>query len=166
MDMEDVLFPVELEDIIFCILHARLRIVDEFLEILTARMKLEGPTGLDSIRRVAQSIGVPYEVYSEDGEETWRINGYNGLQALKILENIERFTALWPPRYQVSYEGLLYHELRREALSAINDGELAPQKLPRRKLELIALLQSIGGDAGDENETLIFTKVFTFSSVK
>ncbi len=67
-DETEMLFPVDPKDLVFCVLHARLRIADEFMEILTARLKIE-PRGVERISEVATQIGVPYQLFEEDGEE-------------------------------------------------------------------------------------------------
>lgn len=158
-DLEDTLFPVDVKDIIFCILHAGLQIVDEFMEILTARMRLEGPNGIAQIKQVANSLGVPYQLYEEDGEDFWRITSYNGLQAQTILDNIERFTRLWPRYRKVNYSHMTVKALRLEAFKAMEDGELPYRTLPRLKASLVELLESINTEIEDLNETELFMTV-------
>src|SRR5437868_6828748 len=64
-DPDGALFYVVPKNLLFCILHARLRIVDEFMEILTARLKIE-PNGINRIKDVACSVSVPFQLYDED----------------------------------------------------------------------------------------------------
>ena len=137
----DAPFPVDPKDIVICVLHARLRIADEFMEVLTARLCLE-PGGIERLRQTALRIGVPFQFYDEEGESVWRITSYNGAQAQQILNNIHLFAQLWPSDPEVDYSALTIKSLNKEIWAAINKGSIRkPRPMPTRKGDLIALLQ-------------------------
>jgi len=159
LDPDKILLPVDIEDLLFCMLHAELRTAEEFMEILTARMKIE-PEGIDRIRQVANQLRLPYQLYDEDGEELWRISSFNGLQARRILQHIEAFAALWPATPNTNYHSLTRQELQDEISAAIKCGKLQkPKRMPSRKHDLIKLLKTASTLSPMVNETMLFTKV-------
>jgi len=143
-------------------LHAELRTAEEFMEILTARMKIE-PNGIDRIRQVANNLGLPYQLYDEDGEELWRINSFNGLQARRILQNIDKFASLWPATSTTNYQSLTCEDLLEEINAAIKCGKLQkPARMPSKKAKMIELLETTSAATIAVNETELFTKVSIF----
>jgi hypothetical protein len=137
-DLRSPLLPLSSREVVPCMLHARLRIVDEFMHLLTARLKDDGR--VPAIQETMDKLRVPFAIY-EESKTKWRISSFNGNQAQRILDNIEVLCRLWPPCESISYHLLTVKELqalcRNDRLSIKNP--TAPGNL--RKHGLVSLLQ-------------------------
>jgi hypothetical protein len=166
--------------IVFCVLHARMRMVEQFMEILTARLKDER-NGLAPLYSTMEELGIPFEIYDDPKQKDhWRLRSFSGNQAERIIENLESLTRLWPSYSAKNYNLLPLKELKEKCKKKglatsrpLTDEELAAQsanKKRRRKAlnkpEIVAILKERRLKKMEQSppsipETQTFTEVWT-----
>jgi len=97
--------------IVVCMLHARLRIVDEFVDVLVHRLRME-PNGTEKLKSAFAGLGLHIEVYEEEKE--WKATRFSGDQSEKVFLNIPNLARLWPKRAPKYYDDHNVKELREE----------------------------------------------------
>jgi hypothetical protein len=154
--------------IVVCMLHARLRIVDEFVDVLALRLRME-PNGTEKLKSAFAELGLHIEFYEEEKE--WQVTHYSGDQSEKVFNNIPKLARLWPKRAPKYYEDHNVKELRCECKkrkpslpTRTKDADTGKSRY-LRKDELIHQLQladrQLKGDPVLENQKDLFVDVWS-----
>jgi hypothetical protein len=116
-----------------------MRMVEQFMEILTARLKDER-NGLAPLYSAMEELGIPFEIYDDPKQKDhWRLRSFSGNQAERIIENLENLTRLWPSYSAKNYNLLPLKDLRKSKKKELatsrplTDEELAAQSANKKR---------------------------------
>ena len=115
--------------IIICALHMRFRIVEHFQQLLTAALlkNEDETTDLLPLVELCKSFEARYKFQKREGK-SWKVTCSRGGDCQTVLDNIEKFCALWPENSsRLDFSNHLLADLR----AAIEELEENPRGMNR-----------------------------------